>query len=268
MLTAIIPTKNEEKFLPNCLASVSFADEILVLDSGSTDKTVEIATKFGARVVSYKWSGFKYAHEYGSQMAKGDWLLYVDADERVSSELKNQIIQVLKTLEYQAYQVKRKNFIMGNALKNGGWYPDRVTRLVKKTALKSFIGDLHEYPDINGEVGLLDADLYHLTHRGIDWSLDKTRTYTKMSAKLLLESGHPKVRVKNFFGAMGREFWFRAVSQSGWKDGIVGWIEIIYQTFNAFLIQVHLWEMQQVNTMEEKYRKLDEEIGLEINNKK
>lgn len=263
-LTVIIPTKNEASFLENCLRSVKFADEVLVLDSGSSDNTIDIAQQHGARVITYQWRGFRYAHTYGAQLASGNWLLYVDADERVSKKLASKITKLLTHPTESAYAVNRKNFIMGKSLEYGGWYPDQVTRLIKKEALVDWIGELHEYPKIEGQVGSINADLYHLTHRGIDWSLEKTRNYTRITAQILFDNNHPPVKVKNFFGAMGREFWYRAIKKQGWKDGLIGWIEILYQTFNAFIIQVQLWELQQHKSMTEIYQQLDEKIAKEF----
>ena len=157
-LTAIVPVKNEEQFIENCLRSVGFADEVLVLDSGSSDKTISIAKKMGARVVEYEWQGFRYAHDYGATLAKGEWLLYVDADERVSKKLAVQIQKVVDNPEHIAYQVNRRNFIFGKSMKHGGWYPDKVTRLMKKNGLVQWVGELHEYPHIDGEIGHIDAD--------------------------------------------------------------------------------------------------------------
>lgn len=263
-LSVIIPTYNEEEFLPNCLKSVQFADEILVLDSGSTDKTLDIAKKAGAKVISYEWQGFKYAHELGAKEAQHEWILYVDADERVSKKLKEEIQRVLDISKHEAYQMPRKNFIMGKFLQHGGWYPDYVTRLMKKTALKEWVGELHEYPRIVGTIGTLENDLYHLSHRSMDWMLEKTRKYTKMYAQILYNHNHPKVTVKNFFGAMAREFYFRAIKMNGYKDGLHGWLEILYQTCNAFIVQVQLWELQQKESMEEKYKQLDRKIADEF----
>lgn len=263
-LTAIIPTRNEEKFIRNCLASVKFADEILVLDSGSTDKTVAIAKDFGAKVIEYQWQGFRYAHEFGAKQASHDWLLYVDADERVSQKLRQKIQSKLINPDAQAYRVRRANYIMGQKLKHGGWYPDYVTRLMHKPALKSWIGELHEYPEIEGQTKTLDADLIHLTHRGMDWMLAKTQKYTRLQAQILYDHNHPPVGVKNFIGAMGREFWYRAIRKQGWRDGFIGWLEIFYQTFNAFLVQAQLWELQQSKTMTDKYNKIDQKIEDEL----
>jgi len=263
-LTVIIPAKNEETFISGALESVSFADEILVLDSGSTDSTATLAQKYGAKVIKYDWQGFAFAHNFGAQKAKGDWLLYLDCDERVSPKLKKEILSVLNDPKSDAYQLPRKNFIMGKWLKHGGWYPDYVTRLIKADALNQWVGDLHEYPLINGTTGQLSSPIYHLSHRGLAWMLHKSITYTRLNAQLLHEVGHPPVKVRNFFGAMAREFYFRAIRHSGWKDGFLGWLEIIYQTFNAFLIQVWLWQFQQTKTMKQTYHQLDQEIRHEL----
>lgn len=263
-LSVIIPTYNEQDFLKNCLRSVSFADEIIVLDSGSTDSTIELATKFTDNIIQYKWKGFKYSHELGASVAKHDWLLYIDADERVSKQLKNQIQSVLDSPSHSAYQMPRKNFILGKPLSHGGWYPDYVTRLINKNTLRSWIGELHEYPEIIGTTGKLDAPIYHLTHRGMEWMLKKTLIYTQKSAQILLENNHPKVTMKNLFGATIREFYFRAFKKSGYKDGIRGWIEIFYQAFNAFLIQAWLWEMQQKKPINQQYQSIDKKISREL----
>jgi len=263
-LSAIIATKNEQQFLPNCLRSVSFADEIVIIDSGSTDKTLEIAHKHGAKIYKHEWKGFAPAHNFGAQKSRGDWLLYLDADERISSKLSQEIQSVLKNPQADAYQINRLNYIMGQPLHHGGWYPDPATRLIKKSALKLWVGDLHEYPEITGTTSHLSADLYHLTHRSLTWMMYKSISYTQLYAGLLYENHHPPVKVKNFLGAMTREFYYRAIKTSGWRDGFVGWLEIIYQTFNAFLIQVYLWQLQQHQTMDQQYHHLDQELSREL----
>lgn len=264
MLTIIIPVKNEQDFLPTCLKSAQFADEILVLDSGSTDDSLKIAKKFGAKIHKYQWKGYKYSHELGAKKATGDWLFYLDADERISKNLRIQIEITLKNPKSNAYRMPRKNYLMGKFLRHGGWYPDTVTRLIKKDSLKQWIGELHEYPEVKGKIGKLSGEIYHLSHRGLKWMLLKTISYTQKNAQLRFEAGHPPVKVKNFFGAMIREFFYRAVKKSGWRDGLVGWLEIIYQTFNAFLIQVFIWELQQKKSWQKKYQKIDQKISKEI----
>lgn len=262
-LSGLVAVKNEAEFIAQCLASLSFCDEVVVLDTGSSDDTVAIAKKAGARVIESSWEGFAKAHNQLAKEARGEWLLFVDADERVSKQLRELIILTLKDPQASAYQLKRLNFMMGEPLFHGGWYPDRMTRLIKKTALKGWRGELHEAPEVEGKVGFLDADLYHLTHRSVNWKLEKSMRYTQLSAQLAHKAGHPPVRVKNLFGAMAREFWYRAIQKAGWKDGFMGWVEILDQTFNAFLVQVQLWQLQQSQTMDKTYQKLDERLKHE-----
>lgn len=258
-ISAIILTHNEEEFLLGCLKSLNWVDEIVVVDAGSEDKTLSIAKKAEAKIVNSPWEGFPKQRNRGANEAKEEWLLYVDADERVSDKLRSEIKGLLKAekIPHKSYKIPHKNYILGKWLRFGGWYPEYQHRLIKKNCLIHWVGELHEHPQIKGTTGFLKADLIHLTHRGMQWMLEKTIRYTKMEAKLRLEADHPKVSVKHLFSAPARELWFRAVRKSGWRDGVIGWIEILYQAFNQFLIMAWLWEMQQEKSMKEKYADLD-----------
>lgn len=265
-LSVIILTHNEQEFLPGCLESVKWANEIIVVDADSQDRTRTLAEKFGARVVNSPWKGFPKQRNRGAQEAIGDWLLYVDADERVSKELREEIRELLKKEEpeHQSYRIPHRNIILGKWLRYGGWYPEYQLRLIKKSKLKGWEGRLHEHPEVEGRVGTINGDLIHLTHRGMHWMLTKTIRYTRMEAKLRHMANHPKVTAKHLFSAPAREFWYRCVKTSGWRDGLIGWIEILYQSFNQFLIMAWLWEMQQRKTQAEVYADLDREIADEL----
>lgn len=265
-ISAIVLTLNEEEFLPGCLKSLKWVDEIIVVDAGSRDNTLSFAKKTGARIIQTPWQGFPQQRNLGAKQATGDWLLYVDADERVSRKLKEEILAILeqKQPEHTSYKIPHRNIILGKWLRHGGWYPEYQHRLMKRVALKSWVGELHEHPELEGSVGKLNGDLIHLTHRGIKWMLTKTIRYTKIEAQLRLEAGHPQVRVIHFFSAAAREFCYRAIKKSGWRDGLRGWIEIFYQAFNHFLIMAWLWEMQQKVSMQQTYTNLDEELSNEL----
>ena len=265
-ISAIVLSSNEEKFLPGCLKSVKWADEILIVDAGSTDKTIEIAEKAGARVINNPWQGFSKQRNVGAKEAKGDWLLYVDADERVSKGLREEIKELLSSdnIPHNSYKIPHKNYILGKWLRFGGWYPEHQHRLIKKGEFSVWKGELHEHPKVNGTVGKLKGNLIHLTHRGMKWMLEKTIRYAKIEADLRLEAGHPKVKVIHFFSAPAREFWYRCIKKQGWRDEIIGWIEIFYQAFNQFLIMAWLWEMQNEKNMQKKYKELDKQITDEL----
>ena len=142
----------------------------------------------------------------------------------------------------------------------GGWWPDYVTRLVQKNKTSGWKDELHEVLEVNGKKEALKGVLYHLSHRGITWILNKSINYTQTEARLRFENGHPPVVWWRLFRVMLTEFWYRLIAKSGWRDGIVGWIEAIYQTFNMFIIYIRLWEMQKGKTMEQIYQDLDKQI--------
>lgn len=247
-LSVIVIAKNEEEMIRDCLESVKWADEIVVIDDFSKDKTGEIAKEFGAKVFLHKWQGFSEQKNYGFKKASGDWILFLDADDRVTPELKEEILQEIKKEKnpFSGYDIPRLNNILGKDLYFGGWYPDYQRRLVKKEKFKGWKGRLHEQMLVDGQTGKLKSNIYHLTHRGISWMVEKSIVYTRYEAEELLKSGHPKMAWWRFFRPMGQEFFYRLIRKSGWRDGIIGWIEVIYQCFNKFLIYARLWEMQNL----------------------
>ncbi|MDP2753539.1 MAG: glycosyltransferase family 2 protein, partial [Nitrospirota bacterium] len=150
-LSVAVITKNEEKQLPDCLKSVAFADDIVVVDSGSTDRTVEIAKEFGCRVFIEDWKGYGPQKNSAIEKCKYDWIFLLDADERVASELKELIIMVTEKPDADAYSTKRKNYLHGKWLKHSGYWPDRQIRLVNKTK-GLFQSVIHEKWITNGRV--------------------------------------------------------------------------------------------------------------------
>lgn len=247
-LSVIIPTKNEEEMIRDCLKSVRWADEIIVIDDFSKDKTVEIAKKFGAKIFLHRWRGFSEQKNYGFKKATGNWILFLDADDRVTPELREEILQEIKKPKppFSGYDIPRLNNILGKDLYFGGWYPDYQRRLVKRDKFKEWKGKLHEQMLVDGQTGKLKSNIYHLTHRGLSWMLEKSIIYTRYEAEELLKSGHPRMVWWRFFRPMVQEFFYRLIRKSGWRDGMIGWIEAIYQSFNKFLIYARLWEMQNL----------------------
>ncbi len=261
-ISCIVLTYNEQEYLPGCLQSLGWVDEIVIIDAGSADDTLKIAEKAGAKIVKNSWHGFPNQRTIGAKHASGEWILYIDADERVSSKLKEEIQVLLRNNPaFHSYKIPHKNYILGKWLKYGGWYPEYQHRLMKRSELHRWNGELHEHPIIDGEVGILEGEIIHLTHRGMEWMLNKTIRYTKMEADLRFQANHPKIKAHHFFSSTLREFWYRAITKNGWKDGIIGWIEIFYQSFNHFLIMAWLWEMQRKEDIHTTYKKLDEELS-------
>jgi glycosyltransferase involved in cell wall biosynthesis len=247
-LSVIVITKNEEKMIKDCLDSVrQLADEILIIDSGSEDKTLKIARKYTAKIFTYKNGSFSDWRNFGLRKARGDWVLYVDADERMTSELKEEIELMIndQLSMINAYAVPRRNFYLGREVRFGGAWPDYVKRLFKKKALSSWEGRLHEEPVFKGELGHLQEPMIHITHRDLSSMIEKTRQWSKIEAELLFQAGHPPVTWWRVLRIMLSEFWKRGIKLQGWRDGTVGWIELFFQMFSRAVTYIQLWELQQ-----------------------
>jgi len=246
-ISAVIITQNSEEYLADCLESIAFCDEIVVIDSGSTDRTVEIAKHLKAKVHVFETDDFSQMRNFGLEKAKSDWVLYIDSDERVTPELaqniKNQT-SISKKNYIGAYYVQRKNFYLGN---NEWPQIEQLERLFRKEKLKGWYGKLHESPSFEGEIGLLDGFLLHYTHRDLSSMVAKTVRWSDIEAKLRFESGHPKMSWWRFPRVMSTAFFNSYIKQKGWKLGTVGFIESMYQSFSIFITYAKLWEKQQKN---------------------
>lgn len=249
-LSVIILVHNEEEVIKDCLESVKWAEEIIVVNNDSTDRTLDVVKKYRAKIVrSATGNSFADHRNIGARAARGEWLLHVDADERVTPELRDEIEKELSVTEkYAAYAIPRKNIRLTKVLYHGGWWPDYVLRLIKKEKLRKWRGDLHEQPEIDGEVGYLKEALIHFSHRGsLEHKLQNTINWSKIEAQKLYESGHPPMNVPRFVSAMGREFYKRMIKFQAWRDGTEGVMEAIYQVFSVFITYARLWEMQKKN---------------------
>lgn len=245
-VSAIIVAKNAQELIQDCLDSLEWVDEIILVDNGSTDKTLEIATKSGAKTVKAQKKGFSYWRNLGARQAQNNWLLYVDTDERVTPELQKEIKATIKgTSTSAAYAIPRKNILLGRPMRWGGWWPDYVLRLMRKDSLVGWKGELHEQPEIKGDIGKLKNHLVHISHRSLEEMVAKTNEWSEIEAKLLFEAGHPKMAWWRFISVAAREFWYRGVLKLGFLDGVVGVIEIIYQMFSRMITYAKLWEMQK-----------------------
>ena len=247
-ISAIIIAKNEENMIADCLDSLSFCDEIVLVDGGSEDRTVEVAKRMNAKVFQLKTSDFSKLREFGLDKATNDWVLYVDTDERATPELvssiKYQVLSISNN-EFSAYKIQRKNFYLGTSAKNEWPYIEKLERLFKKENLKGWRGELHESPIIHGKIGELDGYLLHYTHRDLTLMLSKTIEWSKIEAELRFKAGHPQMVWWRFLRVMFTAFFDWYIRQKGFKAGTIGLIESIYQMFSMFITYARLWEMQQ-----------------------
>ena len=181
----------------------------------------------------------------GVEKANSDWLLYVDTDEEVTSELKNEILGTLgETQTCSAYAIPRKNIIFSKEFKHSGQYPDYVKRLFKKDDFEKWTGELHEEPEFKGKLGHLKNPLIHKKHDNLFDMVTKTNEWSEIEAKLMYKANHPKMNIIRFFSAMTREFLLRMIKQMAFLDGVEGVIYAIYQVYSKSISYAKLWEMQ------------------------
>lgn len=250
---AVVLTYNSEEMIKDCLESLDWVDEILVVDGKkggrSLDKTVEIAKKFSKVKVAECLKGITEKRNYSIGKISGEWVLYLDSDERITPALRDEIQKTLRKPSFDAYAIPRKNILLGHEMKHGGWWPDYVLRLIKKESLIKWDGDLHEQPKIKGVendsgIGKLKNPITHISHRDIKSMIKKTNEWSEIEANLLYKSNHPKMNIIRFCSAGFREFWYRGIRKMGFLDGPVGAIEVFYQTYSRLITYAKLWEMQ------------------------
>ncbi len=259
-ISVIIITRNEEAMIANAIGSVPFAAEIIVVDSGSADNTVEIAKREGAKVVETHGGSFADSRNKGLNVASGDWILYVDADERVTPKLATEIEETIRFTSNTSFALKRNNIHFGKWMRFGGWEQDNIVRLFLRTALSKWEGEVHEHALVSGAQGQLKEALIHLTHRNLADGLKKSVVWTDIEARLLFEAHVPKVTPLTLLRKVFMEFLRRLILKKGYKDGMEGWIESMQQAANRFFVYERLWELQQQPSLEEKYLRFEKEI--------
>lgn len=254
-ISVLILVKDEEQTLKECLKQLDFASEIIVLDQDSEDKSVEIAKLYTKKIFQSQNPNFSTNRNKLLKLASEPWLLYIDADERLTPELLEEIKKELTNTTYNAFYFPRKNYVLGKWLKHGGWWPDYVPRLFRKADLVGWQGRVHESPQIKGDLGYFKNPIIHLTARGISQMFKKTIKWARIEAELNFEAKSPKVNILKVISAMTREFTKRYLFKLGILDGSVGLTEAFFQAYHAAIVLVYLWELQ--NKAYEKYLNAD-----------
>lgn len=232
-LSAVIITLNAASQLEDCLKSVAFCDEIVVVDSGSTDGTLALAERYGARVISAEWRGFGPQKQFAVEQAAHDWVLCVDADERVSDRLRASIESALASQARAAYRFPRCNRFMGRYLRHGEGYPDWSLRLFDRRQ-GCWSGDpVHEKVVVKGEIGSLAGDLMHDSAETLESYLAKQNRYTTLAAKEALARGKTSTAAHVVLSPLLRFIKFY-VFRLGFLDGVPGLIHILIGCGNSF----------------------------------
>jgi (heptosyl)LPS beta-1,4-glucosyltransferase len=244
-LTAIILTLNEERNIAACIESVRFADEIIVFDSGSSDRTGEIAAELGAIVRQHPFRNYSQQRQAALQQADAAWVLFVDADERATPELAAEVRRVIAGKgEPVGYWVPRKNFMFGKWIRGGGWSPDYQLRLLRPDrAHYDPAREVHEFALLDGPAGYLESRLIHYNYDSVAEFRAKQGRYIDFEARILRERG-VHARPYTYLTMPLREFWRRFISLRGCRDGAYGLLLaglMAYYVFLTYLRLRRLW---------------------------
>jgi glycosyltransferase involved in cell wall biosynthesis len=225
-LSAVLITRNAAGQLAECLASVAFCDEIVIVDSGSEDATLEIAGRHGARVIQSGWRGFGLQKQFAVEQASNDWVLCIDADERVSAPLQQSIRDMLIAPTLAAYRVARCNRFMGRYLRHGEGYPDWSLRLFDRRAAHWSDDPVHEKVIAGGEIGSLSGDLLHESAESLETYLAKQNRYSTLAADKALARGERASVLHLLLSPLLRfiKFYFLRL---GLLDGLPGLVHIL-----------------------------------------
>lgn len=243
-LSAVIITCNEEARIKACLESLGFADEIVVVDSGSTDRTLEIALQYGARIFRQEWLGFGRQKQFAVMCAAHDWVLCLDADERISLELRASIEQAMRNPLFGAYRFPRRNRFMGRWLYHGEGYPDWSLRLFHRAHSRWSEDAIHEKVLVDTTLGTLSGDLLHESEESIAAYLHKQNSYTTLQAQILHGEGRRAGAARLLISPLLRFVKFY-LARRGFLDGVPGLVHILIGCFNSFVKYAKLRELNK-----------------------
>jgi (heptosyl)LPS beta-1,4-glucosyltransferase len=256
-ISVTIITLNEESNIGEACRSVAWVDEIVVVDSNSTDRTTEIAAQSGARVISRDWPGFAAQKQFAADQASHDWILSLDADERVSDELMTSIQSLKNYSDSQladGYLIARRSFYQGRWIRGGGWYPNRQLRLYRK-ALGKWQGEhIHESVKINSDARIekLSGDILHYSVRDAHHHHQMIgERYAPLAARQMFEAGR-RTSALQIATAAPAAFFRSYILKGGFRDGLAGLSIASFAAHHAFLKNLMLWEMQNSSTKSHK----------------
>ncbi len=243
-ISVAIITKNEEKNIEDALKSVKDFDDLVVVDSFSSDKTVEICKKYTERVFQNEWPGYSKQKQHAVNYCQNEWVFILDADERITPDLKSEIAEKIKTTSFNGFYIPRKNFFLNKWIKHSGWWPDYTLRLFRKDFGHLEQREVHEKVVIKGHVGFMEKPIEHYTYRTISSYIEKMKNYSTLSAKEISKKKTaplPILILINPIFVFIKMFFIR----QGFRDGMHGFILSILYSFYTFLKYVKVWEMRK-----------------------
>jgi glycosyltransferase involved in cell wall biosynthesis len=248
-LSVIVITKNEEHNIVDCLESVKWADEIVVVDGGSEDKTVELARRYSQKIYVKPWQGYAASKNFALEQCTGDWILWLDADERVTIELSEEIQSVVGNdiTGVVGFELSRKAFFLGKWIRHSGWYPGYVLRLFLRGTGRWSDKKVHEHLELDGKTARLGSDLLHFTDPNLWHYFDKFNRYTTLAAEEIAGKGE-RFQLSQL---IVRPIWLFVrmyFLKFGFLDGIQGFILCVLSSCYVFTKYAKLWELTTLNT--------------------
>ncbi|MCS7203642.1 MAG: glycosyltransferase family 2 protein [Thermodesulfovibrio sp.] len=242
-VSVAIITKNEEKNIEKLLESVRDFQEIVVVDSFSTDNTVEICKKYTNKVYQKDWEGFARQKQFAIEKTTLNWILVVDADERVTEELKKEIFEKISNENFDGYYIPRKNFFLGKWIKYSGWWPDYTLRLFRRQKGRLQMRQVHEKIIVEGKVGYLKNSLLHYTYSSVSEFITKMQNYSTLSAEEIIKSNSKnyKIVLKMIFSPIFT-FIKMFILRFGFLDGTKGFLLAVLYSYYTFLKYAKAWE--------------------------
>jgi glycosyltransferase involved in cell wall biosynthesis len=242
-LSVMIITYNEEENIRQCLESVEWAGEIVVVDSFSTDQTLRISREYTDKVFERAWEGFGPQKQFALEQTTLDWVLSIDADERVSTELKEEILSSWDRLENDAYDIPFHFYWLGKRLRFSGYRKERHVRLFRRQKAR-FEGFVHEKLLIEGEKGRLHGPMVHLSYKNIEDYFDKFNLYSTLVARQKYETGKGISFQLQIVGCLW-DFFHRYFLKLGLLDGMPGFLWAVFSSFHRLVKYAKLWEMKR-----------------------
>ncbi|NDC39061.1 MAG: glycosyltransferase family 2 protein [Proteobacteria bacterium] len=247
-ISAFVICFNEEQKISRCLESLHWCDELLVIDSGSTDRTVEIAQRCKARVIHNPWTGFLAQKQFGLSQCQGDWVLNIDADEEVSPELAAEIQQKIQVLDCaeNGFELLRVVFYLNRWWRKGGWYPEFRLRLMRRNVASWGGEDPHEHAIVHGVVRRLRGELRHYTYDSISDHVRSLNNHSSVAAQSLYRRGNSASALAILSRPAARFFKFFLLKR-GFREGFAGLFVALMEAFYVFLKYLKLWELRRSN---------------------